>query len=268
MLIFVLKTGIQLFDLEKFDLKLGTDTIGRNFIYAHEVSSTNNELLNNPEYYKTHGSVLLAEKQTSGHGRKGRNWDSNESMNLTFSILISNPKYLKQNINLINYAASLSTATSIENLYQLRTELKWPNDILVNSKKVAGILTESLSQESNISRLVVGIGLNVNQISFQGKFVIPPTSLKKELGHIADREKTLAELLNVFEENLESGLNPHNKILEEWKSRCNMLGERITVHIDETSKQGIFHDIDEKGFLVLRTDDKFETLHLGDVHII
>jgi len=267
LLIFVLKTGIQLFDLEKFDLKLGTDIIGRNFIYTHEIPSTNTELLNNPEYYKTHGSVLLAEKQISGRGRKDRNWHSNEYMNLTFSILISSPKYLKRNINLINYAASLSTAISIENLYQLHTELKWPNDILINSKKVAGILTESISQGDTISRLVIGIGLNVNQISFQGKYTIPPTSLKTELGHIAVREKILAEVLNVFEENLESGLNPHNKILEEWKSRCNMLGERITVHVGEMSKQGIFHDIDANGFLVLRTNDKFETMHLGDVQI-
>lgn len=256
-----------MFDLEKFDLKLSTEVIGRNFIYAEEVTSTNSELLNSPENYKKNGSVFLSEKQTDGKGRKNRSWDSSEYMNLTFSILISDQKYLKRKINLINYAASLSVALAIENLYQLRTELKWPNDVLVNNKKIAGILTESVSRGSDILWFVIGIGLNVNQISFQGKFNFPPTSLKKELGHTAEREKTLAEVLNIFEETIENILSPANKILDEWKSRCKMLGERITVVGDEITKQGIFHDIDENGYLVLRTNEKFETLHLGDVSV-
>jgi BirA family biotin operon repressor/biotin-[acetyl-CoA-carboxylase] ligase len=256
-----------LFDLEKFDLKLSTEIIGRNFIYADKVPSTNSELLNQPNYYSNNGTVLLAEKQTSGRGRKNRTWDSAEDMNLTFSVLITNEKHFKKNINLINYAASLAVASAIENLYQLRTELKWPNDVLVDGKKIAGILMESVSQGSKISRLVIGIGLNVNQISFQGKYSVPPTSLKKEIGHPVDREKTLAEILNIFEKLIELSLKPSNKILKEWKSKCRMIGERITVHIDDTSKQGIFHDIDEKGFLVLRIDDKLETLHTGDVSI-
>lgn len=257
-----------MFDLEKFDLKLSTEIIGRNFIYADEVPSTNSELLNKADIYKTHGSVFLAEKQTEGRGRKNRKWDSQEEMNLTFSILITENRYFKKNPNLINFAASLSVALAIENLYQLKAELKWPNDILVDRKKMAGILLESVSEGNNISRLVIGIGLNVNQVSFPHKYLIPPTSLKREVGQRADREKSLAEVLNNFETLLESSLNSSNRILEEWKSKCNLIGERITVQIGQEKKQGIFHDIDDKGYLVLRTKDNLETVHSGDVSII
>ena len=93
-----------MFDLDKFDLKLNTDVIGRNFIYAEEVPSTNTELLNESEFNKKHGTVLFAEKQTDGKGRKNRVWYSDDKLNLTFSILITEPKYL-QKINKIGRAS-------------------------------------------------------------------------------------------------------------------------------------------------------------------
>ena len=256
-----------MFDLEKFDLKLNTDVIGRNFFYAEEVPSTNSELLNESEFYKKHGTVLFSEKQTEGKGRKNRVWYSDDKLNLTFSILITEPKYL-QNINILNFVASLALAVSIENLYQLRTELKWPNDILIDGKKAAGILIESTSKGSKISRLVIGIGLNVNQISFQRKFTTEPTSLKKEFGHPVEREKTLAEILNTVEEILNTSIKFPDKILKDWKAKCNMIGKRITVVHNDVTKHGIFNDIDKNGFLVLRIDDKMETLHIGDMSIL
>jgi BirA family transcriptional regulator, biotin operon repressor / biotin---[acetyl-CoA-carboxylase] ligase len=257
-----------MFDLEKFDIKLGTDVIGRNFTYADEVTSTNSELLNNKNFYKHHGTVLLAEKQTEGKGRLNRKWISASELNLTFSILVTLPLYLTKNINILNYAASLAVAVSIENLFQLRTELKWPNDVLVGGKKIAGILIESTSKGSNINRLVIGIGLNVNQVSFQGKYLIAPTSLKAELGYPVEREKTLAEVLNNVEMFLNTSQKSPGKILNEWKTKCKMLGERITIVNNDVTKHGIFSDIDRNGFLVLRNKEETEILHFGDVSIL
>jgi BirA family biotin operon repressor/biotin-[acetyl-CoA-carboxylase] ligase len=212
--------------------------------------------------------VLFAEKQTDGKGRKNRAWYSDDQLNLTFSILITEPKYFQKKINMLNFVASLALAASIENLYQLKTELKWPNDVLIDSKKAAGILIESTSKGSKIERVVIGIGLNVNQISFQGKYNFEPTSLRKELGHPVDREKTLAEILNNFEELLNTSIKFPEKILEDWKEKCKMIGARITVVNDDVTKHGIFNDIDKNGFMVLRTDDKMETLYSGDVSIL
>ncbi len=206
-----------MFNLETFDIKLDTDFIGRNFIYCDEVESTNSLLLDKENKFNINGTVALAEKQIKGKGRKNRPWYSAKDQNLTFSILLTDKRYLKKLINLVNFGTSLSVALSIENLFQLKTELKWPNDILINGKKTAGILLESYSHGSSVERLVIGIGLNVNQTLFQGSFNYPPTSIKQETNETVEREKLLSEILNIFEDTLisvEKNTGSYNERLE------------------------------------------------------
>ncbi len=256
-----------MFNLENFDIKLDTDFIGRNFIYCDEVESTNTLLLNKENKFGINGTVALAEKQIKGKGRKDRIWYSAKDQNLTFSILLTDKKYLKKYMNMINFAASLSVALSIENLFQLKTELKWPNDILINGKKTAGILMESLSQGSTVERLVIGVGLNVNQTLFQGVYNYPPTSIKHETNETVEREKLLSEFLNIFEDTLSNVEKNSDEIINDWKARCRMLGEKISITDGDKSIYGIFNDIDENGFLLLRVGNKIEKIHFGDVSL-
>ncbi len=256
-----------MFNLEDFDIKLDTDYIGRNFIYCDEVESTNSLLMNKENKFNINGTVALAEKQSKGKGRMQRIWYSAKDQNLTFSILLTDKKYLKKLVNLINFAASLSVAMAIENLFQLKTELKWPNDILINGKKTAGILLESYSQGSTIERLVIGVGLNVNQTLFQGSFNYPPTSIKLETNETVEREKLLSELLNIFEDTLFNIERKPEEIMNDWKARCRMIGEKISITDGEKSKYGIFNDIDENGFLLLRVGSKIEKIHFGEVSL-
>lgn len=251
--------------IENFDIKLETNFIGRNFIEADEISSTNKELLSEGSNYPT-GTVLFAEKQTEGKGRKNRTWHSAKEQNLTFSILLKDEKN-NFNINLINLAAALTVANSIENLYQLRTELKWPNDVLVNKKKIAGILLETSIKANKVERVVIGIGVNVNQTSFQGTFNMPPASLKSELGKTVEREILLAEILNLFEEYLITLRQNPGTILKEWKAKCKMIGDKITITDEDKIITGIFDDIDDDGYLLLKRDGKIEKIHSGDVSI-
>lgn len=256
-----------MFSIENFDLKLNTEYIGRTFVYAEELSSTNTFLMDKQNGYNTSGTVVLAEKQTSGKGRKDRVWYSAPDSSLTFSILLTKDKFLTSNSSLINFAASLAVAFSIENLYQLKTELKWPNDVLLDGKKTSGILIESTSQGNKIERFVVGIGVNVNQPSFQGTFNYPPTSIRIELGRNVERERFLAEMLNNFELLLEKIKSNKNEVINDWKSKCKMIGEKISVVENESEKFGIFYDIDEEGFLLLKTRDGIEKVHYGDVSL-
>lgn len=256
-----------MFNLESFDIKLNTELIGRNFIYSEEIDSTNTFLINKNNKFNSDGTVLLAEKQNTGRGRKDRVWYSAKGQNLTFSVLLTNKKYLGDKFNLINFAASLSVANAIENLYQLRTELKWPNDVLVNGKKIAGILLESISQGNKIERLVIGIGVNVNQVMFQGNFNLPPTSIKLETNESIDRERLLAELLNTFEEILYKLDNLSNEVIRDWKTKCRLIGEKISIIENEKVKYGIFDDLDENGFLLLKNKGKIEKIHFGDVSL-
>lgn len=257
-----------MFNLEVFDIKLDTEYVGRNFIYSEEVESTNSLLLDKENKYNTNGTVVLAEKQIKGKGRKDRTWSSAKGQNLTFSILITDKKLLRKNLSYINFAAALSTGLAVENRYQLKVDMKWPNDVLVKGRKIAGILLESSSSGSSIERLVIGIGLNVNQTAFQGIFRIEPTSVHQETGEAAERETLLAEILNIFEEQLALIEKNPKSVIKDWKNKCSMIGEKITVEENEKILYGIFDDIDNNGYLLLRSEGQIQTIHFGDVSLI
>ncbi|OGU54059.1 MAG: biotin--[acetyl-CoA-carboxylase] ligase [Ignavibacteria bacterium RBG_13_36_8] len=254
-----------MFNIEKFDIKLDTEFIGRCFIYCEEIESTNSFLLNSKDY-KENGTVVLAEFQNKGRGRKNREWVSNPEQNLTFSILL-NDKIKANRLNIINLGASLAVAHSLENLFQLKVNLKWPNDVLIKNKKISGILLETISIGNNIDRVIVGIGINVNQPNFPGKYLIPPTSVKREFKDKVSRERLLSEVLNNFELIYNICLNDPFKILNDWKVRCNMLGEKIQVEDDSGTRYGVFEDINNEGHLMLKTGTKTEKIHFGDVSL-
>ena len=257
-----------MFNLEIFDIKLETDILGRNFIYCDEIESTNAELLSGKQQYKKTGTVFLAEKQIAGKGRIDRTWLSAKGLNLTFSILLTKETVAELNINHLNLISSLAVSMAIENLYQLRTELKWPNDVLIDKKKVAGILIETSIKGNNIERVVIGIGINLNQIAFHGDFNLTPTSLKLELRTEIDRENILAEILNLFEELLTELRNKPGNILKDWRSRCKMIGDKISITDGEKVRSGIFYDIDDDGFLLLKRNNVVEKIHYGDVSFV
>ncbi len=254
-----------MFNIEEFDIKLDTEVIGRNFIYSDEVDSTNAVLLSSKDFGQN-GTVLLSEFQSEGRGRKDRTWISNAGQNLTFSILLKGD-FKENKPNLINLGTSVAVAQSIENLYQLNVELKWPNDVLVNKKKIAGILIESSSKGNKINKIVIGIGVNVNQPNFPGKFDIQPTSIRREFKEIVSRERLLSEILNNFEEMLEQLNHDPNKILNDWRNRAKLIGEKIKIVEDDKTTIGIFEDINDHGFLILRVGDKKEIIHFGDVSL-
>ena len=127
-----------MFNFNLFDIKLETNTIGRNFIYLDEVDSTNSFVLDKKNEIYKDGTVVLSEKQTRGRGRKNRVWYSEKGLNLNFSILITNKYFFDKKFNLLNLGVSLAVANSIERLSFLQTSVKWPNDILIKGKKTAG----------------------------------------------------------------------------------------------------------------------------------
>ena len=250
-----------MFNIESFDIKLETGTIGRNFIYTETINSTNSYLLENQQNLGN-GTVIFTEYQENGRGP----WESNKGENLTFSILLRK-KYLSLNPNHINLAASLAVSYAIENLFQLKTDLKWPNDVLIKNKKVSGILLESSSKGSGLERIVIGIGVNVNQTKFYGDFKIQPTSIKFELRKEVNRERFLSEVLNGFEELLISLEESPKKVLDEWREHCRMIGESISIDTGTEKKYGVFYDIDANGFMILKSGEKIEKITNGDVSV-
>jgi len=254
-----------MFKIEEFDIKLDTDIIGRHFVYCEEADSSNTVLLTNPEYDKE-GMVFLVENQTKGKGRAGRTWETLPDQNLTFSVLLKK-SFIGNKPNLITLATGVAVAQSIYNLYQLDVELKWPNDILINGKKLCGILCESVSENNKISKVVVGIGINVNQTNFASNYLIKPTSIKKELKKNASRERLLSEVLNNLENTLSLLMVDYKKVLDAWRERCKMIGEKVKI-IDKTNEIfGVFEDIDDNGQLLLKQNNEIIPVSFGDVSL-
>ncbi len=253
------------FVIEEMDIKLKTKFIGTNFIYYEEANSTNTELLNDASL-KKHGTVLFANNQVKGRGRLDRKWISEKNYSLTFSILLTE-NITTNNVNIINLATSIAVAQSLENLYQLDVRLKWPNDVLIATRKVCGILVESQSKGDKLERVVVGIGVNVNQPMFEGGFNVPPTSIKKEFGKNVSRERLMAEILNEFEKLLKKVKHHPEEILNNWRSKCKMIGEKVKIIDGENELFGTFEDIDENGFLLLKETSGVKKVFNGDVSL-
>lgn len=254
-----------MFNIEEFDIKLDTEILARNFVYLEELDSTNSFLLESKDY-RENGTVVLAEYQLKGRGRKDRDWIASKEQALLFSILL-NKNIEKNYLHIINLGASLAVAQALENLYQLKINLKWPNDVLINKKKISGILIESTSKGSDIEKMVIGIGINVNQPNFKGKYSLPPTSVRLELKRAVSRERLLSEILNTFEGILIQISKDKDKVLKNWKARCKMIGEKVRVFDDEKEEYGVFDDLDENGFLILNLKNGSKTIHHGEISL-
>ena len=253
-----------MFNIEEFDIKLDTEIIGRNFLYFEELDSTNSYLLSGNE--KRLGTVVLSEYQLKGRGRKQRDWQASKEQALTFSILLNN-EIEPGNVNILSLGAAVALAQALENLHQFKVNVKWPNDVLIDGKKLSGILIESNSKGNKIEKIVVGIGVNVNQPNFTGTFNLRPTSVRMELKKMVSRERLLSEILNRFEEMLLDLESNREKVLNDWRARSRYIGEKILIEENGEEKFGTFEDIDENGFLLLRSKSGLETITAGDLSL-
>ena len=192
----------------KYDNKLlknlKTKYIGKNLLYYKEIDSTQKEIWRNYENIEN-GTIILAEHQTSGIGTHGRVWYT-ENNNIAFSLIIKFNSNYNLSIDTFN-GFTLEIAKIIvdiyEKIYNIKIDIKAPNDLIINDKKVGGILTETKIQSNIVKCLVLGIGINTNQINFPSEIKDIATSIKKEFDIEVDNLKIVSEFCNEFESRLE-----------------------------------------------------------------
>ncbi|MGH4138942.1 biotin--[acetyl-CoA-carboxylase] ligase [Clostridium sp.] len=179
---------------------LSTEYIGKNLIYNDSIGSTNSKAKELAEGGEKHGTVIISEEQTTGRGRLGRNWVSPKYKGIWMSIILR-PNIITENISQITLLGAAAVQKAIMKM-GIKTSIKWPNDIVLNNRKICGILTEMSGEIDHINYLVMGIGINVNldeeDIPMDLKEVA--TSLLVESGKHIDRKILLANVLNSFEE--------------------------------------------------------------------
>lgn len=252
----------------QLDRLLGTLRFGRITRFLPEIGSTNSEAATWGENGAPEGALVLAERQTRGRGRFDRTWVAEPGKNLTFSLVLR-PRFGAELFGMIGLAAAAAVGRSIGARFpRLDPRIKWPNDLLLNSRKLGGILVETRTAGAPHPVLVVGIGLNVNQSAFPEQIAGRATSLFLETGHEADRTELLARILADFEVIYDSiptdrGANVRAVYLE----RLVGLHEEVTLHQVHSGDAvtGRMVGVDEHGGLRLQIGDEERTFHAGEL---
>lgn len=247
---------------------LKTKSFGSKIFTFQTIDSTNNCARAVANIGAAEGVVVFAEEQTAGKGRLGRSWKANPGENLTFSLLLR-PKVPADAINLLPLYVAVAVAQAIERATGLKVECKWPNDLLVNGKKVAGILIEASLQQNLVEYVVIGLGINVNQMQFPPDLLQRATSLKLESSKEIDRVHLFKEILGSLESNYRASLtNGLQSVIPSWLNRAPMINKPITVSQQGTIIAGVVKGLSNDGGIIVQANGTERTLYAGDVTIV
>ena len=185
-----------------------TKIIGKQIQYQEEITSTHiiaKQIANNKQ---NNGKIILAEMQTEGIGTKGKKWYTGKGNNIAMSIIL-HPTCTINKLEGLTKIIAIDMQQAIKNLYQIQLEIKEPNDLLLNGKKICGILTEISTISEKVNYLIISVGFNVNEDVFSKDIEQIATSLEKEYGKLFEREEIIKEFIELLEKSIEKeiGLN-------------------------------------------------------------
>ncbi len=231
---------------------LRTKDLGRKIDVFKTVDSTNNFAKSLAQLGAVHGTTVISETQTHGKGRMGRSFYAPLGMGIYMSIVLR-PELSVEHSLLITSCAAVAVAEAIENVSGLECKIKWVNDIYAGNKKLCGILTEASVnvEQGGLEYAIVGIGVNVQNVSFPKAIADTATSIKMETNVPVSRSVLAAEILNCLEERL--GTVKEKSFMDEYRRRSNVIGRRIEVIHNDVSEIMDCTGIDEIGRLLVRT---------------
>jgi BirA family biotin operon repressor/biotin-[acetyl-CoA-carboxylase] ligase len=247
-----------------------TGVIGRDIRVFEETTSTNDIAEKLARDGVPEGVVVFAESQTKGRGRLGRKWVSPPRRGLWLSILLR-PKMRPTAVTQLTIAAATALFRAIQAQTGLSPEIKWPNDILIRGKKVAGILTELTAEPDEVKHIILGMGVsvNINASEFPADVRKVATSLKIETGQRQDRAALAVKILQELDRDyarLRAG--QFDAVADEWEQHCSTIGQEVTVQIGSREIHGRAESLDADGALRLRTQHgQLERIIGGDVTV-
>ena len=241
-------------DLRIDDLRVALSgrVIGRRIDFHQSLPSTMDEARRLAEAGMPEGTVVLAEEQTAARGRFDRVWISPVGVNLSFSVILRpGPDRLPQ----VNMAAALAVSRAVERTCGLVPSIKWPNDVRLGGRKVAGILVESVVRSGDAAYAVAGIGINVNfDTASSPEIASTASSIMVESGRRADRGKVLRLALEGFDD-LYGTVSSGGSLTRDWAEGLETLGRHVRVEWKELVVEGRAESVDEQGNLLLRMAD-------------
>ena len=250
--------------------ELKTKLIGQKVYYFDSIDSTQNQALKIANEPENNGAVIIAATQTGGKGRTGRKWISPKG-GIWFSIIL-HPKFDISITTLFPIASSLALSKAIENTFEITPELKWPNDLTIKGKKIAGILVDAAFESNKIESLVLGVGINFNVDIKAIKKTLKDTPNFYGVSSLSEQNKKVKpiQLVQNFFVELEKIYELLNKkqtkkIILDWTKRSSTLGKNVEINTTDGKIKGKATKIDEDGALIISNKSKTHKVIAGDV---
>lgn len=252
--------------------RLHATVIGQRLVCLPGTASTNADAFRMAEAGADEGTVIIADAQSGGKGRMGRVWSSPPGINLYCSVVLR-PTVKPYEAAQLTFLSAVAVARAIEQTTQLKPEIKWPNDVLIQGRKVAGLLNEMSAETDGINFVILGIGVNLNMTAaqFPADLRTPATSLLLEQGRPVSRAQFAAAMLDeldrLYDAFLTHGFGP---VREEWQLRCNANGREVSVSDGGAETlRGMFEGLDGDGAMLVRLPGgMLERILCGDVRVI
>lgn len=267
---YVLTSSPDSLQAAKIDQHLTTNRFGRNIHYLQTCPTTQPIAHQLAQAGEPDGSIVICEEQTAGKGRLARAWTSTQGKGIWMSVIIR-PEIPPTKAPQLTLVAAVAVTRAIEDIAQVRPEIKWPNDLLINGKKCTGILTELQADIDRVHAIILGIGVNVNQLpsDFPDDIQSIATSIQMVTGKPVDRAELVARILHHLEIYtdlyVQHGFEPL-KIL--WESYSCTLGKRIKAIMIHQQIEGIALGITNEGILQVKTDDgEIHGIYSADIEI-
>lgn len=248
---------------------LDTKWIAHDILYFESIDSTNNEIKRRAEAGAKEGLLAIAECQTAGRGRRGRTWESPAGTGIWMSFLLK-PDISPEKAPMITLIAAMACAKAVNSVTGLKAGIKWPNDIVINGKKVTGILTEMSAEPDCVSYVVVGIGINANMTVFPEDISATATSIAIESGHKVSRSAVVAGFFRYFERYYEIFIKDGNlsSLRKEYESELVNMNKQVAVITPGGELRRKAVGINDEGELLVEDDDKVVTaVRSGEVSV-
>lgn len=225
---------------------------GRELHYFDSLGSTNAQAKLEAEAGAAHGTLVVADMQTAGRGRRGRDWSSPAGINVYFTLILR-PDCMPNQASMMTLIMALAVAKGIARVTGLQADIKWPNDIVVNGKKVCGILTEMSLEQDYIQYLVTGVGINVRRQDFAQDIAHKATALEMEGADSVNRAELIAAIMKAYEEDYEVFRETGSlaKLRDSYNSMLVNRGKQVVILDPKGDYEGIARGIDDAGQLLV-----------------
>ncbi|HJA66140.1 biotin--[acetyl-CoA-carboxylase] ligase [Lachnoclostridium sp. An169] len=254
---------------EELKSLMRTRWAGRNIVYYKETDSTNLRIKQLGDEGAPEGTLAVADSQSAGRGRRGRTWDSPAGSSIYMSVLLR-PRILPDRAPMLTLVMACSVAEGIMDCEDVKVQIKWPNDIIINGRKLVGILTEMSTQIDYINHVTVGVGINVNMTEFPEEIRGTATSLRLETGHVVKRARLIAAIMERLEQNYGIFLQTEDMsgLMEKYSSLLVNQGKEVMVLGAKEEYKAYAVGINNTGELIVRREDGTEeAVYAGEVSV-